>query len=113
MNKIKRARRWVVGESKMIWMWVANIFFVFGTTKSKLRVFEGYGHYWLAQKYADRRAVITNGQRHYVLPSGDYSLFVVNRLELRYLKNKGVISKRFDYVKALESAYYVSKPIKK
>jgi hypothetical protein len=108
-NKIKRAWRWLAGEAAMIWAWVKNLFFVYGTTKSRLRIFTGYGHYWFAKKYADRRTEIQGGKWHYVIPVGDYSLAVVNKLEMRYLKNKGILSKGLDYVKLLENAYYTSR----
>ena len=114
-NKIIRAYKSAAGEVAMWWMWVRNIFFVFLTTKSKVRIFEGYGHYWFAQKYADRRAKISQinkycgGKRHYVLPVGEYSLGVFNSLELQDLRRRQIIKKNFDINKVLKTAYYVTK----
>lgn len=97
----------------MIWTWIRNFAFVFLTTKSKIRIFEGYGHYWFAKKYADKRYRISRinkycgGKRHYVLPAGDYSLAVVNQYEIRLLKKKGYY-KGLDIYKILQIAYYVT-----
>jgi hypothetical protein len=98
----------------MIWHWIRNIFFVYFTTKSRIRIFQGYGHYWFAKKYADRRTRISRinkyagGKRHYVLPAGDYSLAVISRLEINFLKKKGYY-KGMDILKVLENAYYITK----
>ena len=115
MKKIKRAWRWIVGESQMIWTWIDNFAFVFLTTKSKMRMFQGYGHYWFAKKYADKRTKISmlnkvaGGKRHYVFPVGSYSLLVANRLEVKSLQSRGMLSKKVDIVYFLENAYYISK----
>lgn len=114
-NKLRLAWQWIAGECIMIWHWIKNLFFVYLTTKSQLRIFEGYGHWWFAKKYADRRTKISRinkkcgGKTHYALPWGDYSLIVLNRLELRNLKNKRYCSKNINIVKILENAYYISK----
>lgn len=114
-NKLKRAGRWIAGEASMIWMWIKNLCFVYLTTKSQVRTFTGYGHYWFAKVYADRRTKMSainkfgGGKRHFVLPTGDYSLTVMNRLELRYFQRKGVIKSSVNLVKILENAYYISK----
>ena len=113
-SKIIRTYKAVAGELSLWWLWVRNLFFVFLTTKSKPRVFEGYGHYWFAKKYADRRYKISQinkycgGKRHYVLPSGDYSLIVLNSLEIQALKKKGIFKKSLDINKVLKTAYYVT-----
>jgi hypothetical protein len=113
-NKLIRAYKSAVGEISLWWLWIKNIFFVFLTTKSKARIFEGYGHYWFAKKYADRRYKISQinkycgGKRHYVLPAGDYSLIVLNSLEIQDLKKKGVFNKHLDINKVLKNAYYVT-----
>jgi hypothetical protein len=112
-NKVKRAWQWFKGEAAMTWLWVKNIFFVYLTTKNTFRVFEGYGHFWLAKIYADKRTAITRlnkycgGKRHYVLPAGNYSLAVLNSGELQLLKKKGYY-KGMDIKRMLEQAYYVS-----
>lgn len=114
-NRLKRMWRAIAGEAKMIWLWIKNLCFVFLTTKSESRVFVGYGHYWFAKKYADKRTKISmlnkvaGGKRHYVIPVGNYELVVINRLELKYLQSKGVLSNRLNIVKLLENAYYISK----
>jgi hypothetical protein len=98
-----------------LWIWVVNFAFVFFTTKSRLRVFTGYGHFWFAKKYANRRTKInspdgvTGRRRHYVIPSGDYSLVVLNRSEINSLKARGILSKNTNIIKLLENAYYISK----
>ena len=115
MSKLKRAWRWVAGEAALIGRWFNNLAFVFLTTKSKIKTFDGYGHYWFAQRYADRRTAMTaknkvaGRKRHYVLPAGDYSLVVINRLEINWLKSRGIIGKNTNIVKLLEDAYYISK----
>jgi hypothetical protein len=96
-------------------MWIGNFGFVFLTTKSQIRIFTGYGHYWFAKKYADRRTHISKinkvagGKRHYVIPTGDYSLAVLNRLEIQRLKAGGHIRSSVSIVRLLEDAYYISK----
>jgi hypothetical protein len=112
-NTFRKVWQWVAGESIMIWHWFKNLAFVFLTTRNQMRVFEGYGHYWFAIKYANRRYNMTKankycgGKRHYVLPAGDYSLAVVNRLEIEALKKKGFY-KGLDILKILKYAYYVT-----
>jgi expansin (peptidoglycan-binding protein) len=114
MKKLRRSYKAVVGELAMWWMWVKNLCFVFLTTKSKIRIFTGYGHWWLAKKYADRRYDISKvnkycgGKRHYVLPYGDYSLIVLNSLELQNLKKRGFFSKAMNIALVLKNAYYVT-----
>ncbi len=114
-EKIKRGYSNVAGEVAMWWLWIKNLFFVYATTKSQIRIFKGYMHYWFAQKYADKRTKISminkvcGGKRHYVLPAGDYSLVVLNRLELQALKGKGYYSKQMNIVEVHKNAYYISK----
>jgi hypothetical protein len=112
-NKIRIYYQWLTGQLSMIWLWIRNLFFVFLTTKSQVRIFEGYGHWWFARKYADKRYNISQknkvcgGKRHYVLPAGDYSLAVVNQYEIQNLKKKGFY-KGLDILKILKIAYYVT-----
>jgi hypothetical protein len=114
-NKIIRIYKAVAGELAMWWMWIKNLFFVFATTKSQAKVFQGYGHWWFARKYADKRTEISKintycgGKHHYVLPVGEYSLAVFNSLELDDLRRKGLIKRSFTIDKVLKSAYYVAK----
>jgi hypothetical protein len=112
--KLKLAYKTVAGELAMWWMWIKNICFVFLTTKSKLKTFTGYGHWWLAKKYADRRYKMSQvnkycgGKRHYVLPAGDYSLLVLNSLELQHLKKLKIIKATYTINDVLKNAYYVT-----
>lgn len=115
MKKLNRIYRSVVGELAMWWMWIKNICFVFLTNKSKVRAFTGYGHWWLAKKYADRRTGISRvntycgGKRHYVLAYGERSLIVLNSLELHEMKKRGVFNKHLNINTVLKHAYYVTK----
>lgn len=108
LQKIKQA-------FKMSIEWINNICFVYATTKSEIRVFSGYGHFWLAKKYADRRTEMSKankvcgGKRHVVLPAGQYSLIVLNHLEINVLKSKGVIPKSWNVNELFKNAYYLSK----
>jgi hypothetical protein len=112
-NKLRRAGQWIAGQATLIGHWIRNFAFVFLTTKSKFRIFEGYGHFWFAKIYADRRYKMSQlnkycgGKRHYVLPAGDYSLAVVNQYEIQVLKKKGYY-KGLDISKILKIAYYVT-----
>ena len=114
-NKLRLAWQWISGESLMIWQWVKNIYFTFFSPNSRIRIFEGYGHYYLAKKYADKRTKISmrnkvaGGKRHYVIPVGDYSLAVINRSEIVTLKARRIFSKNLNILKLLENAYYISK----
>ena len=114
-SKIIRFNQFIIGEFQMIKSWFANIYFVFFTTQSKPKIFTGYGHWWLAQKYADKRTKISQGnkvaggKRHYVLPSGDYSLIVINKVEINSAKSRGFIPKSLNINKILTNAYYISK----
>mgnify|MGYP007071637681 CR=1 FL=1 len=113
-NKLRLAWQWLAGEYLMIWHWIKNLFFVFLTTQSKPHIFEGYGHYWFAKKYADRRTKISRinkycgGKWHYVIPAGNYSLIVLSCNEIRNAKARGMFNKRMSIEKILKSAYYVS-----
>lgn len=112
-NKLHRAWQSVKGEFALIWMWIKNICFIYLTTKSQFRIFEGYGHWWFAKVYADRRTRISRinkycgGKLHYVLPAGEYALSVSCSTEIQLLKKKGFY-KGWDIRKILEHAYYVS-----
>lgn len=119
-NKSRLIWQWISGQLIPIWHWIKNLCFIYLTTKSEFRIFEGYGHYWFAKRYADRRYKLSQinkycgGKRHYVIPAGDYSLAVVNQYEIQALKKKGFF-KGWDILKILEVAYYVTdhQPLKK
>jgi hypothetical protein len=114
-NKLRLSWQWIAGQSLMIWHWVKNLAFVYLTTKSTVRIFEGYGHWWFAKKYADRRAEmskvnkVAGSKRHYVLPIGDYSLIVLNRLEINSLKSRHILQKSLQIDTILKNAYYITK----
>ena len=112
-NTFRRAWQWLAGEAQLIWLWICNLCFIFLTTKSKVRILEGYGHFWLAKVYADRRYKMSRinkycgGKRHYVLPVGEYSLVVINQYEIQNFKKRGFF-KGLDINKILKMAYYVT-----
>jgi len=114
-NYLYRIWQNIAGDIVMIWHWVKNLFFVFLTTKSTVRIFKGYGHWWFAKKYADKRAdmskvnKVCGGKRHFVLPWGDYSLIVLNKTELNALKSKGIINKKINVNEIFKQAYYLTK----
>ena len=115
MKRLRRIYFAIAGEVSLWWNWIKNFGFVFFSTKSKVRLFFGYGHLWFAKKYADRRAEMSKinkycgGKRHYVLPIGEYSLGVFNSEELKDLRRRRVISKSFNIQNVLKTAYYVTK----
>ena len=112
-NRLRLAWQWIAGQAIMIWHWIKNLCFVFLTTKSQVRIFEGYMHWWFSRIYADRRTKISRinkycgGKMHYVLPAGDYALVVINSSEIQFLKKKGWY-KGWNIKDILEHAYYVS-----
>ncbi len=114
-NKMRLTWQWIKGQWQMIWLWFKNLCFVYLTSKSELRIFAGYGHWWFAKKYADKRAKmskvnkVAGGKRHFVLPWGDYSLIVLNKLEINTLKSKGIINKRLNVNEIFKQAYYLTK----
>lgn len=96
-------------------LWVANFYFVFISPTSKPRVFKGFGHWWLAKQYADRRSNLTKinklcgGKRFFVLPYTQDSLIVVDRMEIITGKNRGIFNKSLNIEKLLKNAYYITK----
>jgi hypothetical protein len=114
-KKLHSAWKWLANQTRLIWHWIRNLFFVFFTTKSTVRIFEGYGHWWFAKKYADRRAKMSKinevcgEKRHFVLPWGNYSLIVLNKIELNTLKSKGIINKKLNVLEIFKHAYYLTK----
>ena len=116
---MKKKLQAIWAEIVLIGKWINNLFFVFLTTKTEPHVFYGYGHYWFAQKYADRRTKMSmlnkycGGKFHYVLPAGNYSLIVLNSDEIQNARKRGVINKSFTIDKVLKAAYYVSTGNKK
>ncbi len=114
-NKLNRIFKSVAGEVTLWWMWIKNIVFVFATTKSQVHIFQGYGHWWFARRYADKRAKISQinmycgAKRHYVLPIGEYSLGVFSSDDLQALRRKNIIKKGFKIDSVLKNSYYVTK----
>lgn len=114
-NKLRLAWQWIAGQAFMIWYWIKNLCFVFLTTKSELRIFQGYGHWWFAKKYADKRAKMSRinkvcgGKRHFVLPCADYSLMVLNKTEINALKARGILKKSLNVNEIFKQAYYLTK----
>lgn len=113
-NKLRLAWQKTAGFFSMIGLWLKNFYYVFLSDNSRIRVFEGWHHWWFAKRYADKRYKISQinkycgGKRHYVLPAGDYALAVVSSLEIQNLKKRGFY-KGLDIKKILEQAYYVTK----
>jgi hypothetical protein len=99
---------------QFIGTWFKGMWNVFISTKDELRLFKGWGHFWMAQKYADIRTKrsaknkYAGGKMHYVLPAGEASLVVVNSREVQALKKTGYFSKSLDINKVLRNAYYIS-----
>lgn len=99
---------------QFIGIWFKGMWQVFISTKDRARVFEGWGHFWLAQKYADIRTKrsaknkYAGGKMHYVLPAGDASLIVLNSLELKNAKDKGIFPRSLNINQVLKHAYYIS-----
>jgi hypothetical protein len=100
---------------KYISTWIANFYFVFISPTSKPRIFRGFGHWWLAVKYANKRYELTKvnklcgGKRHYVLPYGKDALVVLDRVELILGKDKGIFNKNMNISEVLKHAYYITK----
>lgn len=114
-NKLRLTWQWIANQSLMIWHWFKNLCFIYLTTRSQPRVFRGYGHWWFAQRYADKRAKISKinkvggGKRHYVLPCDDYALIVVNHIEINFYKKTGLFNKSLNINSILKHAYYITK----
>lgn len=94
---------------------IKNLWFVYLAFKSKPKSFVGYGKYWLARKYADKRTStmsgdgVTGRKRHYVFPYSDNILFVCNRTEINGMVKSKMISKKVNIKYMIENAYYISK----
>lgn len=101
MKKIKEFIRFQVG---MLQGWLFSKKSLYSTTLCA-KVFYGWQHFKYAKLYADRRNKIDN-KCYYVLPFGEDTLIVVNRLEMTALKTKGVIKKELKHNDVLEMAYY-------
>jgi hypothetical protein len=95
-------------------IWLNNVWMLFLTDRSEIRVFTGWGHYWFAKRYADKRCRLTKvnkvagGKRHFVLPAGTESLIVVNRMEIMSLKDRRIIDKKVNIDYLLKNAYYIT-----
>jgi hypothetical protein len=113
-NALIRAWKWVAGNALMVWYWLKCLFYLYISWKDKMITFSGWGHYWFAKQYADKRHRMTknevcSGRRFYVLPWHGYSLIVLNRDEILYWIRKGVYNKSMKIEKILKNAYYVTK----
>lgn len=94
--------------------WFINLYYVYLSNKMGFVMFTGYGHWYFAKKYADKRARLSRankycgGKRFYVLPIGQYALFVVDRIEVDILQSKGLLKKSINIIHLLKNSYYVT-----
>lgn len=94
---------------------VKNFDFVFLQAKNTPKSFAGYGRYWLAKKYADRRTQsgsidgVTGRKRHFCFPYADNVVLVCNRTEVNGMVKSKIISKKVDIKYMIEHATYISK----
>ena len=92
-----------------------NFCFVFFEEENKPKSFAGYGRYWLAKKYADKRTSatsedgVTGRKRHFCFPYADNVILVCNRTEVNGMIKSKLIHKSVDIKYMLENAYYISK----
>jgi hypothetical protein len=91
-----------------------NWYFVTFSGKVTSKAFAGYGRFYLAKKYADKRTAsgspdgVTGRKRHYVISYDTNIIMVCNRTEINNMAKTGVIMKQ-NVAKLLRDAYYVSK----
>jgi len=94
---------------------VKNFYFVFFETKSVPKSFYGYGRFWFAKIYADKRTEtgsldgVTGRKRHFCFPYSDNIVMVCNRTEINGMIKSKMISKKVDIKYMCENAYYISK----
>jgi len=94
---------------------IKNFRFVFLEEENKPKSFYGYGKYWLAKKYADKRTAsgspdgVTGRKRHFCFPYANGVIMVCNRTEINGMINSKMISKKVDIAYMLEQAFYISK----
>ncbi len=92
-----------------------NINFVYFENENMPKSFYGYGKYWLAKKYADKRTNstsadgVTGRKRHFCFPYANNIIMVCNRTEINGMIKNKMISKRVDIKYMIENAYYISK----
>jgi hypothetical protein len=92
-----------------------NFYFVFFQNRNTPKSFYGYGQYWLAKKYADRRTSttsqdgVTGRKRHFCFPYGNGIILVCNRTEANGMIKNKLIHKSVDIRYMIEHAYYISK----
>jgi hypothetical protein len=92
-----------------------NLYFVFLRTDCVIKSFAGYGRFWLAKKYADKRTRttskdgVTGRKRHFVFPYNNKVVFVCNRTEINSLIRSKMIKQNIDIKYLLENAYYISR----
>jgi hypothetical protein len=94
---------------------IKNFWFVFFAFRSQPKSFYGYGRFWLARKYADKRTAIsspdgvTARKRHFCFPYTQDIVMVCNRSEINNMIRSKLISHRVDIYYMIEHAYYISK----
>jgi len=73
----------------------------------RMRAFYGYGHWKFAIKYAHLRNE-ADGKRYYIIPLGDETLVVANRIEIQKAKDKGWVKKSINCNDLYQYAYYMT-----
>lgn len=92
-----------------------NFWFVFFRTENVPKSFYGYGRFWLAKIYADKRTEsgspdgVTGRKRHFCFPYSTNIVMVCNRTEINGMIAKKIIGKKVDIRYMIEHAYYISK----
>lgn len=75
----------------------------------------GYGAFYFAKKYADRRTRRWKahwdqaGRLQAVSPFNDTQLFVYSKLELKELQKRKILNRKLKPKKAIRAAYYKTK----
>jgi hypothetical protein len=93
---------------------IKNYYFVYFKSENKPKSFAGYGRYWLAKKYADKRTAstatgVTGRKRHFCFPYADNIVLVCNRTEVNGMIKKKMIHKSVDINYMINNAFYISK----
>lgn len=98
----------LIKSLRLTFLWTRDMFegiFALTTPRLRLRGFSGYFHWSLAKAYA-RRRFKADGKTYYVLPYGNETLIVANRIELNRMKSSGMIKKSLNIDTVLKAAYY-------
>jgi len=94
--------------------WFTGMWKAFISSRDTFFLFEGWGHFWMAKHYADKRNKRSRpnkycgGKFFYVLPWSDYSLCVISSEEIQRLRKKKLLNSNFNIKEVLKSAYYVA-----